>query len=109
MGARVGRLLRAVPELMILVKAIVIAFRTVVYTLTLLMIIIYVFAITLVQLSPKTHWFAQKYFSGVPAAMLSLLMSGNLADHAPFFEQASSMNPFVGSVVLMFVFLAPVT
>merc|ERR1740121_2376126 len=52
--ARMVRLFRAMPEVLILIKGILAATRSVVFTLFLLLILLYVFAIALRQLTDKT-------------------------------------------------------
>eukprot|EP00929_Paragymnodinium_shiwhaense_P043238 TRINITY_DN22267_c0_g1_i1.p1 TRINITY_DN22267_c0_g1~~TRINITY_DN22267_c0_g1_i1.p1 ORF type:complete len:767 (-),score=211.86 TRINITY_DN22267_c0_g1_i1:435-2735(-) len=108
--ARMIRLLRSVPELMILVKAIFVAFRSVFFTLCLLMLIIYVFAICLVQLTKDSHEdVGQKYFDGVLPAMSNLLLWGNLPDHADFIQDLARASPLLGFIIMAFIFLAPLT
>eukprot|EP00929_Paragymnodinium_shiwhaense_P088884 TRINITY_DN49196_c0_g1_i1.p1 TRINITY_DN49196_c0_g1~~TRINITY_DN49196_c0_g1_i1.p1 ORF type:complete len:1059 (+),score=300.06 TRINITY_DN49196_c0_g1_i1:74-3250(+) len=106
--ARLVRLLRALPELMVLVRAILVAFRSVFFTLCLLVLIVYVFAIAFTQLTAGSRA-GKKYFNGVLPAMSSLLLAGNLPDHADFVNQVGGEN-FIWSILLMvFVLLAPLT
>jgi voltage-gated sodium channel len=69
---RVARLLRTVPEFVILVKGMVAAMRSFFFTLSLLVIFLYVFAIFLREMTCESK-VGDTYFPKVPAAMLSLL------------------------------------
>eukprot|EP00929_Paragymnodinium_shiwhaense_P073135 TRINITY_DN3717_c0_g1_i1.p1 TRINITY_DN3717_c0_g1~~TRINITY_DN3717_c0_g1_i1.p1 ORF type:complete len:958 (-),score=250.10 TRINITY_DN3717_c0_g1_i1:172-3045(-) len=106
--ARMVRLLRSVPELMILIKAIVVAFRSVFFTICLLMIIIYVFAIAFVQLTENTK-VGKTWFNGVLPAMSNLLLAGNLPDHAPMVQEVAEGGWHWGVIIMAFIFLAPLT
>lgn len=79
--ARMARLLRAMPELMILIKGMFVATRSVLFTLGLLVIIMYVFAIAICQLTKDTDTGAA-YFPTVPESIISLLLRGILPDQA---------------------------
>lgn len=74
------RLLRALPELMILIKGMLAAARSVFFTLLLLSIIHYIFGIALVQLTTGYRC-GGLYFRTVPLAMLTLLTNGTLLDN----------------------------
>merc|ERR1740130_1625889 len=65
--ARMAKLLRAMPELLILIKGIGVASRSVFYTLCLLAVVIYVFAVAFRQLTDNME-IGKKYFSSVPAS-----------------------------------------
>merc|ERR1719218_356535 len=77
--ARMAKLLRAVPELIILIKGIWVASRSVCFTLILLFLLIYFFAIVLRQITEDTEA-GEVYFNSVPEAMLSLLVDGIIPD-----------------------------
>jgi len=77
--ARMARLFRAMPELLILVKGMGAAMRSVFFVLCLLMIVMYVFAIVFRQLTDGTQ-VGSEYFNSVPQAMHSLLLHGTLLD-----------------------------
>eukprot|EP00929_Paragymnodinium_shiwhaense_P005579 TRINITY_DN10775_c0_g1_i1.p1 TRINITY_DN10775_c0_g1~~TRINITY_DN10775_c0_g1_i1.p1 ORF type:complete len:805 (+),score=195.65 TRINITY_DN10775_c0_g1_i1:153-2567(+) len=106
--ARMARLLHAMPELMILIKAIFVAFRSVFFTVFLLMILIYIFAILFVQLT-EGHPVGKQYFDGVLGAMGTLLLAGNLPDHEAFVSAVMRGNPLWGVILMAFIFLAPLT
>mmetsp|Transcript_140864 Transcript_140864/g.357866 ORF Transcript_140864/g.357866 Transcript_140864/m.357866 type:complete len:772 (-) Transcript_140864:154-2469(-) len=77
--ARMARLLRAVPELMILIKGMVAAIRSVIFTIVLLVIIMYVFAIGLTQITAGSA-LQSSHFESVPSTMYALMMHGCLLD-----------------------------
>jgi len=77
--ARMARLLRAMPELLILIKGMFAAVRSVVFTLGLLLAIIYVFAVTFTQLCVDTP--CESVFSDVPASVHMLWLNGALMDN----------------------------
>eukprot|EP00928_Gymnodinium_smaydae_P011597 TRINITY_DN14262_c0_g2_i1.p1 TRINITY_DN14262_c0_g2~~TRINITY_DN14262_c0_g2_i1.p1 ORF type:complete len:608 (-),score=116.40 TRINITY_DN14262_c0_g2_i1:195-2018(-) len=95
--SRMARMLRSMPELMILIKGMVAASRSVFFTMCLLLIVLYVFAIMLRQLSVDTLAGA-KYFESITSAMYSLLIHGTFLDNlGPVAEdmRASSYVCFV--------------
>ncbi|CAE7038948.1 SCN10A [Symbiodinium natans] len=101
---RMARLIRFFPELLIMVKAIWSAARSVGFTLVLLGICLYVFAIAFVTMLTETEVGA-KYFPHVPYAMHSLLLQGTLLDSIS--EMLSMMiekEEFAG-LALMYVFM----
>merc|ERR1719401_1373518 len=76
---RLTRLMRAVPELLFMLKGMLEATRSVLWTLALLVALLYVFGITMCQLSADTK-FGKKYFDGVAASMYTLLLDGTFLD-----------------------------
>merc|ERR1711879_498385 len=79
--ARMARLLRAMPELMILIKGMMAACRSVLFTLLLLIILMYIFGIMFRQLVPLDSIAGGKYFPSVGASMFSLLIHGAFIDN----------------------------
>merc|ERR1719188_1660233 len=77
--SRLIRLLRSLPELMILVKGISTATASVAYTMGLLVLFAYIFAIALTNLSDG-YEFREMYFSSVPHSMYSLFIYGGFLD-----------------------------
>merc|ERR1719454_1935626 len=63
--ARMAKLLRAVPELIILIKGMAVAGRSVGFTLILLLLFIYFFALVLRQVTDDTE-VGEAYFRSVP-------------------------------------------
>eukprot|EP00928_Gymnodinium_smaydae_P019951 TRINITY_DN17692_c0_g1_i1.p1 TRINITY_DN17692_c0_g1~~TRINITY_DN17692_c0_g1_i1.p1 ORF type:complete len:682 (-),score=147.39 TRINITY_DN17692_c0_g1_i1:120-2165(-) len=104
--ARMARLLRAVPELIILIRAIVVATRSVFFTLMLLVIIIYFFAIIFRQVAGDT---IETYFPSVTEAMLSLLLDGILPDNAQLMRDCFADSIVMSFMILLFILLAALT
>merc|ERR1719419_1250492 len=105
------RLLRAVPELMILCKSVAVAMRSVVFTLGLLVIIIYVFALVFVQLQQAKMLggsFNAELLS-VSDAMLWLLVNGILPDLAPSIQEFRSRSWLASVIFFAFIFVAALT
>lgn len=76
--ARMARLLRSFPELLILIKGMLAAFRSVSCTLILLIIVVYVYGILFTQLTEgEIH---EEYFDTVLGAMHSLIVYGTFLD-----------------------------
>eukprot|EP00929_Paragymnodinium_shiwhaense_P056748 TRINITY_DN2840_c0_g1_i1.p1 TRINITY_DN2840_c0_g1~~TRINITY_DN2840_c0_g1_i1.p1 ORF type:complete len:734 (+),score=151.16 TRINITY_DN2840_c0_g1_i1:201-2402(+) len=78
--SRMARMLRSMPELMIMIKGMLAAFRSVFFTLCLLLIIMYIFAIMFTQLAKETP-LAIKYFPSITYSMYTLLISGTFLDN----------------------------
>jgi len=75
--ARMARLFRAIPELLIMIKGMLAATRSVFFTLCLLAIIMYVFGIAFTQLVGED---LPEKFGTVPVSMHTLLLDGTLLD-----------------------------
>merc|ERR1712093_472476 len=75
--ARLARIMRAVPELMTLIKGILIAIRAVFFTLLLLVIFVYIFAIAVSTLTKETP-LGWEVFDNVPNSMWYLFLRGVL-------------------------------
>jgi hypothetical protein len=108
--SRLVRMLRSLPELMIMIKGMLTAAASVGYTLGLLMLITYVFAIALRNLVPEGDAEDEEniktvYLSSVPEAMHNLIIFAcfldELASYAiPFKEQSTAC------FCLMWVYIA---
>lgn len=103
-----ARLLRAMPELLVLIKGMAVAARSVFFTLCLLGGIIYVFAIAFVQLMKGTEA-GDEYFGSVPQAMNSLLLQGVLPDQADIVEGAGSGHWIFKVIILIYILLSSLT
>jgi len=103
-----ARLLRAMPELMILVKGISVAARSVFFTLCLLVLIIYVFSIAFTQLAQGSR-LEEDYFGSVAVSMNTLLLRGTLPDLADFVNDVGSENIMFSVVLLVFILLSSLT
>jgi len=105
--ARMARLFRAMPELMVLIKGIAIASRSVVLTMVLLVMIIYVFAVAFRQLTHETQ-VGRENFSSVPAAMATLLLKGTLPDQGTWIEDVGGHSLFFGICMVIYVVLTTI-
>lgn len=99
--SRLVRMLRSLPELMVMIKGMVTATSSVAYTLGLLMMVTYVFAIALRNLVPaadseekcQQDWgddgcLENLYFSSVPEAMHNLIIYATFCDELAAFMHA---------------------
>jgi len=78
--ARMARLLRQMQELLILIKGMLAAVRSVSVTLVLLGLLIYVFAVYFRQMATQYEALADSYFSSMAASMHSLMIHGVMLD-----------------------------
>jgi uncharacterized membrane protein (GlpM family) len=107
--SRLVRVLRQVPELMIMIKGMATAARTVNLTLVLLMVITYIFAIALTQLSDGSE-FREIYFTGVGLSMYSLIIYGTFLDNlSEFLDNIRAESTVCLMVVVLFIVLASLT
>lgn len=109
--SRLTRLLRAMPELLILIKGMVSAARSVFFTLFLLVILLYIFAIALAQLTennpvedPET---GGEMFGTIPSSMYTLMVTGIFLDNlTPVMNNISDVSPVCAGLFLLFIALA---
>jgi voltage-gated sodium channel len=107
--SRLIRMLRALPELMILVKGISTATASVGYTMGLLCMAAYIFAIALTNLSDG-YEFRELYFSSVPHAMYSLFIYGGfLDDLAAFGDPIRAESTVCLIIVTIYIIIASMT
>jgi len=106
--ARVARLLRSWPELTILLKGISIAARSVLSTLCLLLVLVYVFAMAFRQLTNNTA-VGHKYFRSVPFGMKVLLLKSALPDGEEIVNALGNENVFYAFVGVAFMGLSGLT
>ena len=97
-----ARLLRAVPELMIMFKGMSAASHAVACTILLLGFIIYAFALTFRQITDVSQ-IGDVYFRAVPHSMGSLLLLGTLPDVGDFVRNLNGQHLTPGVVGLCFV------
>jgi hypothetical protein len=112
--ARMVRLLRAVPELIILIKGIGVAARSVIFTLVLLVLIMYLFAITFRQLVSTLpmgtgSYLEDEYFTNVFKSMLLLFLDGVLPDQKAIVMDCLDAHWVCGVLILCFILLAALT
>mmetsp|Transcript_84138 Transcript_84138/g.261701 ORF Transcript_84138/g.261701 Transcript_84138/m.261701 type:complete len:480 (-) Transcript_84138:50-1489(-) len=104
--ARMAKIFRAIPELMIMMKGLVAAIRSVIVTLSMLTLIIYIFGIAFTQLMSETGT-GDLYFNGVLDSMNTLLLYGVFLDQvADVFNALGSENAAFSIVFLLFVLIA---
>ena len=103
--ARIVRVARYMPELMILVKGLVVAARSVFFTMVLLLLITYVFSIAFLQLSQayQSEALMTGFFPTMPESVLTLIVYCIMPDQKEFFERVAEENWFLGALVIVFV------
>ena len=103
--ARIVRVARYMPELMILIKGLVVAARSVFFTMVLLLLITYVFSIAFLQLSQaySSELLMDKYFPTMPESVLTLIVHCIMPDQKEFFDEVKGENWFLGALVIIFV------
>lgn len=106
--SRMAKLLRAVPELVIIIKGIGFAARSVIVFFLLWTMIIYVFAIVLRQTTDGFD-FGSKYFNSTTNAMATLFLSGIVPGQASLVEEAGFAHWAFWLILVSFVLLASVT
>lgn len=110
--SRVSRVVRRIPELVIIVKAIGFAARSVIIFFLLWLVIIYIFAIVMRQITEGSE-VGERWFSSVPESMNTLLLNGILADYAPFVNDLGNGSQGGSAVywiaILIFVLLSAIT
>lgn len=94
---------------MILLKGLAVATRSVLFTLSLLGIVIYIFGVAFAQLTAGTRSGAE-YFSSVPKSMSTLLLHGCFGEDLPdVVYSIGDENIFLAGLFLFFVLVASLT
>eukprot|EP00930_Biecheleria_cincta_P029559 TRINITY_DN20542_c0_g1_i2.p1 TRINITY_DN20542_c0_g1~~TRINITY_DN20542_c0_g1_i2.p1 ORF type:complete len:820 (+),score=197.95 TRINITY_DN20542_c0_g1_i2:44-2503(+) len=106
--SRMAKLLRALPELMIIVKGIGFAARSVIVFFVLWIIIIYPFSVLLRQLTAGNE-VGEKYFRSVPDSMSTLFLHGIVPNQAAMIQEMGNEHPILYLLLLVFYLLASVT
>merc|ERR1719453_844610 len=106
--ARIARLLRICPELLVLLKGISIACRSVFFTLLLLVGVVYLFAVGFTQLSHFGES-TQRYFPTVSQSMTCLFLRGAFPDVADMAEEIGGENLALGGFLIMYLLLGSIT
>eukprot|EP00928_Gymnodinium_smaydae_P085478 TRINITY_DN6896_c0_g3_i1.p1 TRINITY_DN6896_c0_g3~~TRINITY_DN6896_c0_g3_i1.p1 ORF type:complete len:561 (-),score=75.84 TRINITY_DN6896_c0_g3_i1:161-1843(-) len=104
---RMIRLVRAMPELMVLIKGIAIALRSMFLTLGLMLVVSYVFSILCVQLADETD--VEHLFPSMPKTLSFLLLNAALPDHADTLNDLFDISPLFAWLFLAFTLLSFVT
>merc|ERR1712137_372783 len=99
----------SMPELLILVKGMMAAMRSVGFVLLLLLLMLYVFSIAFVQLL-RGEPSGEKYFSWILQSMYTLLVAGTFMDNITSVTQDIGADSMVcGALFFMFVGLSALT
>eukprot|EP00927_Polykrikos_kofoidii_P007811 TRINITY_DN13207_c1_g1_i1.p1 TRINITY_DN13207_c1_g1~~TRINITY_DN13207_c1_g1_i1.p1 ORF type:complete len:797 (-),score=164.93 TRINITY_DN13207_c1_g1_i1:49-2340(-) len=107
--ARMAKLLRAMPELMILIKGMLAACRSVFFTLCLLGLVMFVFGIAFAQLTANTA-VGDRLFRNVPDSMFTLLIHGTLLDDvAAVVNKISTEGGLLVGLFFVYILLAALT
>jgi len=101
--------LRSMPELMIMIKGMVAATRSVIFTLLLLIIIMYVFGIMFTQLCMDTE-IGEKYFASIPESMYTLTVTGTFLDNLTVVvNEIGRESKIYAALFFLFILLAALT
>lgn len=106
--SRMARLLRAVPELVIIMKGLGFAARSVSIFFLLCIIIVYVFAVLFRQLTDGDA-IGQELFPSVPHAMDTLLLNAIFPDSSGIISKISGANIWLWPIIVFFFSLVSVT
>ncbi|OLP97816.1 hypothetical protein AK812_SmicGene19805 [Symbiodinium microadriaticum] len=106
---RLVRLLRYTPEIVILVKGLGVASRSVFFTLCLLGLLIYVYGIAFKHLCKETE-VGKAYFSTLSQSMFTLFFTGCFFDGIPALaEMMFQEHIILGAMFMSFLLMAPLT
>merc|ERR1719487_269434 len=108
---RMGRILRLLnhfPELLVVIKGIWVACRAVGATCLLMLLICYVFAVTMRQITDGTE-LGRKYYPSVPRAMRYLLALGAVPDLVDPIITTCDAGFGYGLVFMIFTVLVAIT
>jgi len=106
--SRISRFIRSVPELVIILKAMGFAARSVLVFFFVWLVIIYIFAVVLRQATDAST-VGMSLFPSVPEAMNTLLLDGLLADYSPMIKSLGSQSPVLWIIGLVYVLLVAIT
>lgn len=102
---RLIRIFHAVPELMMIIQGLVCASKAVSWTLLLMGMAVYVFAITFRILTRSTK-LGETHFPTVPQGMATLLLPGLLPDNADVAEEMGNENIMFAVLFILFIVVA---
>ena len=100
--ARIARIARYMPELMILIKGLIVAARSVFFTLVLLLLMTYVFSIALLSLSQGTS-IEDNLFPSMPRTVLRLVVQCTMPDSEAFFHSLEEESWVMAALFLVFI------
>ena len=111
--ARMARLVRFMPELMILIKGMMVACRSVFFTLILLLLITYVFSVAFMQFSRGTLLADPEYefafFDSMGRTISSLILYCIFPDQEFFYTEVAKQSWEMAILVVVFIFLGSLT
>ncbi|CAE7946690.1 sohB [Symbiodinium sp. KB8] len=104
---RVIRVASYMPEVMIIIKGLTVASRSVFFTFVLLLLITYIFSIAFRQLAQDNLFLESELFPSVPATMLTLIVQCVMPDQEAFFQKVSQNGGwFMGMLVVVFILVS---
>jgi len=106
--SRMVHIFRALPELIFLLRGIMTAARSVCFTFVLLLFIVYMFAVSCVQLSKGSN-LGRTVFTGTLKSMLTLVLNTVIPDMAQFVELVSEQNIYCGILTVGFIIIGSIT
>eukprot|EP00435_Cladocopium_sp_Y103_P046451 s2016_g13.t1 len=112
--SRMAKLLRAIPELSIVIKAIGAAGRSMLVIAVFCLMVVYVFALTLKQITlivntDPANAVVARNFDSVLSAMNTLLLRSLFSDSAELVTDLSSWHPVFWPCIMLFVLITSVT
>lgn len=112
--SRMAKLLRAIPELSIVIKAIGAAGRSMLVIAVFCLMVVYVFALTLKQITlivntDPSNAVVARNFDSVLSAMNTLLLRSLFSDSAELVTDLSSWHPVFWPCIMLFVLITSVT
>lgn len=108
-SARIARLLRTIPQLTVIIRGLMVVFRTVIIILVLLTLLVYVFAILFVQFARDSGLNDDGSWDDVSSAMATLFLKGLISDMAPMTYGIASENIFYAALFLVFILVGGIT
>jgi len=99
--AKVTKVVLAMPELVVLVRGLIVGCRAATSSLTFIGVIVYVFAVIFRQLARDTALEA-KFFGSIPDSMSTLLLTSVLPDHSDYFTEDFAEEPFYFGLLYFF-------
>mmetsp|Transcript_120607 Transcript_120607/g.208567 ORF Transcript_120607/g.208567 Transcript_120607/m.208567 type:complete len:504 (-) Transcript_120607:26-1537(-) len=103
-----AKMMKSLPELMILIKGTVVGIRSVAITLVLLGGITAVFAIAMRTLTDGTE-VGHESFSSVPGSMYTLMVEGVMPDNGALMTDLGATQWYFALMFFLFIFLAALT
>jgi len=106
--SRLAKLLRSVPELVIIMKGLGFAARSVAVFFLLWIVIIYIFAILLKELTQDTA-VGRERFPSVPDSMNTLLLAGIIPEQTDIVNEMGRASWYLWPIIVSFIFLCSMT